>query len=94
MEQPTSYQNRMEQAPKAAARLVTPRTGYEFDDPEGMLRRGVAVRADHPIAMRNRGAFMLAPEGCNLHPSVRSESLSTPTAPRTSKASENDEKEG
>ena len=65
-----SYENRMEQSPKAAATLVTPRSGYEFDDAQGSIRRGVSVRSDHPCVAAHRGAFMLAPDGCAPHPSV------------------------
>jgi hypothetical protein len=66
-----NYENRMEQSDRAAAALVTPRSGYEFDDPDGSIRRGVAVRSDHPCVAKNRGAFMLATGGCHPHPSVR-----------------------
>ncbi len=74
-----SYENRMEQSPRAAATLVTPRAGYDFDDPEGVIRRGVSVRSDHPCVAKNRGAFMLAPDGCHPHPSVRTTSVPVPT---------------
>lgn len=75
-----SYENRMEQSDRAAANLVTPRAGYDFDDPEGVIRRGVAVRSDHPCVVKNRGAFMLATGGCHPHPSVRS--VATPVRPQ------------
>ncbi len=68
-----NYANRMEQSDRAAATLVTPRSGYEFDDSDGPIRRGVAVRSDHPCVANNRGAFMLATGGCHPHPSVRRE---------------------
>ncbi len=70
MEQSSSYANRMEGNPSAAARLVTPRTGYTFDDEQGVIRRGVAVRADHPAVIAHRGAFTLADEGCERHASA------------------------
>ncbi len=86
MQQPTSYENRMEGNPKAAARLVTPRTGYNFDDDDGPIHRGVAVRADHPCVASHRGAFTLATEGCTPHPSVAARAPKAP--PKALKADE------
>lgn len=61
-----SYMNRMAQSPRSGERLMTPRAGYEFEVEGTRVVRGVAVRADHPIVAANRGAFMQAPEGCEV----------------------------
>lgn len=76
----SNYENRMEQSDRAAATLVTPRSGYEFDDPDGLIRRGVAVRSDHLCVVKNRGAFILATGGSHPHASVRRESPQTAEA--------------
>ncbi len=67
----SSYANRMESQLGTAAALVTPRAGHSFDSPEGEIRRGIAVRRDHPAAIANRGKFTNAPRGCEEHPSVK-----------------------
>ncbi len=82
-----NYENRMEQSDRAASTLVTPRSGYEFDDPDGSIRRGVAVRSDHPCVVKNRGAFILATGGSHPHPSVRREPPQPPVAPTPAAAS-------
>ncbi len=81
MDQPSSYMNRMESA-RAAETLVTPRSGYEFDDEQGSIRRGVAVRSDHPCVAANRGAFMHATDGCHLHPSAERTAAKPKRAPK------------
>ena len=66
----STYQNRMEQAGSAGARLVTPRSGAYVEVDGQKIGRGTAFRADHPAVAANRHAFMLAGPGCRAHASV------------------------